>query len=422
MNSFFGYRGRDLWAEQVPLRAIAERVGTPCYVYSRAAIEARWHDFDASFGTAPHRVCYAVKANPSLAVLGLLARLGSGFDIVSEGELRRVQRAGGDAHKVVFSGVGKTVSEMRYALSQQIDCFNVESGAELDRLEHVASEMKTRARVSLRVNPDVDAQTHRYIATGLQDNKFGIPIADALPIAERMRRMRHVTLVGLDCHIGSQLVSLMPFQDAFTRLLEVAKALRDLKHPIAHLDAGGGLGVRYRDEQPPEAQQYVARLLSLLTEHGLSDITLLVEPGRAIVGEAGIVMTRVEYIKPTLTKRFAIVDSGMNDLLRPALYEAWHDIIPVERRDGPVERYDVVGPVCESADVLGHDRPLCIAEGDLLAIRTAGAYGASMGSNYNSRLFPPEVMVDGDRFEVVRERQTYAMLWAGERTLDEARR
>lgn len=422
MTSSFEYRGRDLWAEQVPVRAIAERVGSPCYVYSRAAIEARWRDFDTAFGAAPHRVCYSVKANSSLAVLGVLARLGSGFDIVSEGELRRVQRAGGDARKVVFSGVGKTAAEMRYALSQQIDCFNVESGAELDRLDRVASEMKTRARVSLRVNPDVDAQTHPYIATGLQDNKFGIPIADAIPMAERMRRMRHVILVGLDCHIGSQLMSLTPFQDALARLLELARALRDLKHPIEHLDAGGGLGVRYRDEQPPEAHQYVARLLALLAERGLSDMTLLVEPGRAIVGEAGILVTRVEYIKPGPTKRFAIVDGGMNDLLRPALYEAWHDIVPVERRDEPVERYDVVGPVCESADFLGRDRPLCVAEGDFLAVRTAGAYGASMGSNYNSRLLPPEVMVDGDRFEVVRERQTYATLWAGEQTLDEARR
>ncbi|MHB1950412.1 MAG: diaminopimelate decarboxylase [Acidiferrobacteraceae bacterium] len=414
------YRGADLWVEQVRVRAIAERVGTPCYVYSRAAIEARWRDFETPFADAPHRVCYAVKANPSLAVLGLLAGLGSGFDIVSEGELRRVQRAGGDARKVVFSGVGKTADEMQYALSQNIDCFNVESEAELQRLDQVASRMKMRARVALRVNPDVDPQTHPYIATGLRDNKFGIPIADALPIAERMARMRHVELVGLDCHIGSQLLSLTPFEDAFTRLLTLAKVLREHDHPIAHLDAGGGLGVRYQDEEPPAPKQYIARLLGLLAAHGLSDVTLLVEPGRAIVGEAGMLLTRVEYVKHAATKHFAVVDSGMNDLLRPALYDAWHEIVPVERREGPDAIYDIVGPVCESADFLGRDRRLCIAPGDLLAVQTAGAYGASMGSNYNSRPFPPEVMVDGDRFEVVRERQTYEALWALEQTLEEA--
>lgn len=419
MSDPFAYRGTDLWVEQLPLSGIVEEVGTPCYVYSRNAIEDRWRRFDTAFGAAAHRVCYAVKANPSLAVLGLLAGLGSGFDIVSEGELRRVRRAGGDPRKVVFSGVGKTVAEMRYAIGEGIDCFNVESESELERLERTAAAMQAHVRVSLRVNPDVDPDTHPYIATGMRDNKFGIPIAEAPRIAAAMKGMRHLVLVGLDCHIGSQLVSLAPFEDAFARILELAQMLRASGHRLEHLDAGGGLGVRYRDEDPPEPQQYVDRLLAMLAERGLSDLALIIEPGRAIIGEAGILVTTVEYLKSAPSRRFAIVDAGMNDLLRPALYDAWHEIVPVRRRAGPESTYDVVGPVCESADFLGRGRQLCIMEGDLLAVRTAGAYGSSMGSHYNSRLLPPEILVDGNRFEIVRARAAYETLWAGERTMGE---
>lgn len=419
MTEYFAYRDAELHAEGAAVRSIVEAVGTPVYIYARTAIEARWREFDDAFGAAPHLVCYAVKANPSLAILSALAGLGSGFDIVSEGELRRVVRAGGDPARVVFSGVGKTADEMRYAMMQGIHCFNVESEPELERLDQVAATMGRSAPVSLRVNPDVDAKTHPYIATGMRDNKFGIPIEDVPRIAARLAGLAHVTLLGIDCHIGSQLTALEPFRDAAGRIFTLIRSLMASGHRIEHVDLGGGLGVQYEQEQPPAPRAYAGMLLEALHRQGLQGLRVLIEPGRAIVGAAGVLVTRVEYLKQTPAKQFAIVDAGMNDLMRPALYDAWHDVVPVTRHGGPAAPEavicDIVGPVCESADFLGRARVLRVAAGDLLAIKTAGAYGASMGSNYNSRPMPPEVMVSGDRFQVVRARQPFDALWAQER-------
>lgn len=395
----------------VPLVALAERYGTPLYVYSRADLEAAWHAFDAALGTHPHLVCYAVKANSNLAILALLARLGSGFDIVSGGELERVLAAGGDPQRVVFSGVGKSVEEMRQALTHDILCFNVESEAELDRLEAVAQAMGRRARVSLRVNPDVDPRTHPYISTGLEANKFGVPVADAAALYRRAATSRHLEVVGVDCHIGSQITELSPFVDALDRVLALVDELEEAGIPLRHLDVGGGLGIRYRAEQPPMPGEYAASILARLAARPL---TLLLEPGRAIVGNAGVLLTRVEYLKRGQQKNFAIVDAGMNDLLRPALYEAYHEILPVEERDLPACRYDVVGPVCESSDFLGRDRMLAIAPGDLLAVLSAGAYGMSMSSNYNSRPRAAEVLIDGGVSHLIRRRETAAELFAHE--------
>ncbi len=405
----FEYRNGQLYAEEVALAAIADRVGTPCYVYSRAHIEAQWRAFDAGFGRRDHLVCYAVKANSNLAVLNVLARLGSGFDIVSEGELERVLAAGGDPGKIVFSGVGKKEHEMRRALEAGIHCFNVESEGELERLNRMAGKVGRHAPVSLRVNPDVDARTHPYISTGLKENKFGIPMQQALHVYRRAADLPHLRIVGVDCHIGSQLTELTPFADAVARVLRLVDSLQQGGITLHHLDLGGGLGIRYRDETPPPPKAYIEALLKQL--QGMDDqyrhLQILIEPGRAIVGNAGALLTTVEYLKHSDARNFAIVDAAMNDLMRPALYDAWQEIVPLQQAaKSPARTYDVVGPVCESGDFLGRDRRLAIAPGDLLAVRSAGAYGASMSSNYNTRPRAAEVMVDGAEFHVVRRRET----------------
>ncbi|HNW78018.1 MAG TPA: diaminopimelate decarboxylase [Candidatus Competibacteraceae bacterium] len=412
----FTYRNGQLHAEDVPVATIAAAVGTPCYIYSRATLERHWRAFDHAFGDHPHRVCYAVKANSNLAVLNLLAQLGSGFDIVSVGELERVLAAGGDPGKVVFSGVGKRRDELERALELGIYCFNVESEAELELLEQVAAARGQRAPVSLRINPDVDAQTHPYISTGLKQNKFGIAMERAPAVYDRAAASPHLQVIGIDCHIGSQLTQIAPFVDALERVLALAARLAGQGIVIRHLDLGGGLGIRYRDEEPPLPAEQATALLRHLRE---LPYTLLIEPGRAIIGNAGILLTRVELLKQGEQKSFAVVDAAMNDLLRPALYSAWQDIIPVQpRTTGTPRVYDVVGPVCETGDFLGKDRELNVMPGDLLAVRSAGAYGFSMSSNYNSRPRAAEVMVDGDRFQVVRRRETVAELYAGETLLD----
>ncbi|MCG5499337.1 MULTISPECIES: diaminopimelate decarboxylase [Ectothiorhodospira] len=410
----FNYHNGVLHAEDLSLEDLAQRHGTPLYVYSRATLERHWHAFDRALGDHPHLVCYAVKANSSLAVLNLLARLGSGFDIVSVGELERVVRAGGDPGKVVFSGVGKRTDEMRRALELGIRCFNVESAAELERLNAEAGALGVTAPVSLRVNPDVDAQTHPYISTGLKENKFGVDVADALDLYRRAAALPHLNIIGIDCHIGSQLTRLEPFVDALHRVLHLARTLEDEGIRLHHLDLGGGLGIRYRDEHPPLPEAYARAMLEALRD---THYEILVEPGRAIAGNAGVLLTRVEYLKPTRHKHFAIVDAAMNDLIRPSLYSAWMDIVPVRPRGGEGIPYDVVGPVCETGDFLGKERTLDLAAGDLLAVRSAGAYGFTMSSNYNTRPRPAEVMVDGDRDWLIHRRQTLDELLAGETLL-----
>jgi diaminopimelate decarboxylase len=408
----FTYRDGVLAAEDVAVATLAERYGTPCYVYSRATLERHWHAFDRAFAGRPHLICYAVKANSNLGVLSVLAGLGSGFDIVSVGELERVLAAGGDPAKVVFSGVGKREDEIRRALQVGIRCFNVEVPGELDRIDRIAAQLGVVAPVSIRVNPDVDAKTHPYISTGLKENKFGIDIVTAADEYRRAAAMPHLRVAGIDCHIGSQLTQTGPFLDALDRVLALAKDLREAGIPIHHLDLGGGLGIRYRDEQPPEPAELAQALAAKLD--GL-DYEVLVEPGRAIVGNAGILLTRVEYLKSNGPKNFAIVDAAMNDLLRPALYGAWQAIVPALQQDGgDVRLWDIVGPVCETGDFLGKQRELALREGDLLAVRSAGAYGFSMSSNYNSRPRPAEVLVDGDRVHLVRARETVDALFAGE--------
>ncbi|MFP5506570.1 MAG: diaminopimelate decarboxylase [Gammaproteobacteria bacterium] len=411
----FEYRDGRLFAEDVPLADIATQHGTPTYVYSRATLERHWRAFDTALAGRAHLICYAVKANANLGLLNVLARLGSGFDIVSGGELERVLRAGGAPDRIVFSGVGKTAAEMKRALEVGIRCFNVESEAELERLNAVAGELGTRAPVSLRVNPDVDAGTHPYISTGLKENKFGIDIAIAEAAYARAAALPHLRVIGIDCHIGSQLTQVTPFVDALGRVLALLDRLAARGIAVKHLDLGGGLGIRYRDEQPPEPADYVAPLLAAL---GDRDVEILLEPGRAIVGNAGVLLTRVEYLKHTDHKDFAIVDAAMNDLLRPALYGAWQAIVPVQPRLERTPRvYDVVGPVCETGDFLGKGRELALEPGDLLAVRSAGAYGFSMSSNYNSRPRAAEILVDGDQIHVVRERETLEDLWRGEHLL-----
>ncbi|RMG34417.1 MAG: diaminopimelate decarboxylase [Gammaproteobacteria bacterium] len=412
----FQYRSGELYAEEVPLREIAEAHGTPAYVYSRATLERHWHAFDRAFAGHPHLVCYAVKANSNLAVLNLLARLGSGFDIVSAGELERVVAAGGEAGKVVFSGVGKRRDEMERALELGIRCFNVESEAELDRLEDVAAAMGRPAPVALRVNPDVDAQTHPYISTGLKENKFGIPIEQAPALYRRIAESSHLAVSGVDCHIGSQLTELAPFLDALDRVLALVDRLADEGIAIDHLDLGGGLGVRYRDETPPEPAEYAAALAARLGDRRTE---LFIEPGRAIAANAGVLLTRVEYLKPTAARDFAIIDAAMNDLLRPALYQAWQEIVTVAQHpEGREGIYDLVGPVCETGDFLAKQRRLTLREGSLLAVRSAGAYGFTMASNYNSRPRPPEILVDGARIHVARPRETLDDLFGSERILE----
>jgi diaminopimelate decarboxylase len=409
--SFFVSRGGELCAEGVPLAEIARQYGTPCYVYSRAALREAYRQFEAGFAGSDHLICYAVKANSSLAVLHTFARLGAGFDIVSGGELARVLAAGGDPRKVVFSGVGKTADEMRSALRASIFCFNVESASELERLNAVAGELGTRAPVSLRVNPDVDARTHPYISTGLKNNKFGVAYEEAFDLYLRAASLPHLVVRGVDCHIGSQLTEIAPFLAALERVLALVDRLQAAGISITHLDVGGGIGIRYRDETPPAIADYAAALRARLAGRGQQ---LLVEPGRALVGNAGVLLTRVEYLKRGVAKNFAIVDAAMNDLMRPALYDAWHDILPVEPRIGASQTYEIVGPVCESGDFLGHDRALCLEEGDLLAVMSAGAYGMSMSSNYNTRPRAAEVMVDGARAMLVRPREPIESLYAGE--------
>jgi len=419
----FDYRDGQLHGEDVPLATIAQRFGTPCYVYSRATLERHFRAYSEALAGHPHLICYAVKANSNLAVLDVLARLGAGFDIVSVGELERVLAAGGDPSRVVFSGVAKERHEMARALEVGIKCFNVESLPELERLDEVAGECGAVAPVSLRVNPDVDARTHPYISTGLKANKFGIPVDDAPAVYARAAELPNLRVVGLDCHIGSQLTELAPFLDALDRLLVLLERLEAQGITIEHLDLGGGLGVPYQGEQPPAPFDYARALLErLATWKEGRELTLLFEPGRSIAANAGVLLTRIEYLKPGETKHFAIVDAGMNDLIRPALYQAWQAILPVDTR-APRERatYDVVGPVCETGDFLGKDRELAVAPGDLLAVRSAGAYGFVMASNYNSRPRPPEVMVDGDRSHLVRRRETLEELWAGEARLPENR-
>ena len=420
----FNYRDGVLYAEDVPLSRIADEHGTPCYVYSKATFERHFRAYTEALGGHPHLICYAVKANSNLAVLGLLAKLGAGFDIVSIGELERVLKAGGDPAKVVFSGVAKQAHEMARALEVGIKCFNVESRPELERLNRVAGELGKIAPVSLRVNPDVDAGTHPYISTGLKDNKFGIPVDEALDVYELAASLPNLKVKGLDCHIGSQLTETAPFLDALDRLLILMERLRERGIEIEHLDLGGGLGVPYRDEKPPQPFDYASQLLARLSRwEGGEALTLLFEPGRSIAANAGVMLTRVEFLKPGETKNFAIVDAAMNDLIRPALYQAWQAIVPVDTREVRESAlYDVVGPVCETGDFLGKERELAIAEGDLLAVRSAGAYGFVMASNYNSRPRAAELMVDGDNCHVVRARETVASLWAGEALLPEGER
>ncbi|MEH0667796.1 diaminopimelate decarboxylase [Vibrio scophthalmi] len=415
---YFNYQDDgQLWAENVPLSDVAEQFGTPLYVYSRATLERHWNAFDKSVGEHPHLVCYAVKANSNLGVLNTLARLGSGFDIVSGGELERVIAAGGDPSKVVFSGVGKTAQEMKRALELGIKCFNVESEPELERLNQVAAEMGVKAPISLRINPDVDANTHPYISTGLRDNKFGIAFERAPDVYKFAQSLSNLEIKGIDCHIGSQLTHIDPFIDATDRLLALIDDLKAQGINIAHLDVGGGLGVVYRDELPPQPSEYAKALLGRLNNH--QDLELIFEPGRAIAANAGVLLTKVEFLKHTEHKNFAIIDAAMNDLMRPALYQAWQNIVPVKPREGEAVTYDLVGPICETGDFLGKDRALVLKENDLLAVRSAGAYGFVMSSNYNTRARVAEVMVDGDKLHLVRQREELSSLWALENILPE---
>ncbi|OFZ71761.1 MAG: diaminopimelate decarboxylase [Betaproteobacteria bacterium RBG_16_64_9] len=413
MNPFSRSDG-TLCIEAVPLEVLAQQFGTPCFVYSRAVIEGTWNEFMSACAGRDVLVCYAVKANSNLAILNLFSRLGAGFDIVSGGELARVFAAGGSASKTVFSGVGKTESEMRTALAAGILCFNVESEAEIERLDRVARDMGRKAPVSLRVNPDVDPKTHPYIATGLRDNKFGITYDEALSLYRKAATLPGVRIAGIDVHIGSQINEMEPFVSALEKILEFVDTLDATGIPLEHLDMGGGLGIRYRDEQPPAIRDYLGRLFALLGERR---IKLVFEPGRAMVGSAGVLLTRVEYLKHGQAKNFAIVDAAMNDLMRPALYDAWHDIVPVQLRSGTPATYDVVGPVCESGDFLGLGRSLVVQPGDLLAILSAGAYGMSMSSNYNTRPRAAEVIVDGAAAHLVRARESVESLFASERIL-----
>ena len=400
--------------EGVALERIARDVGTPCFVYSRAAIEQKWCEYDRALAGIAHEICYSVKANSNLAVIDVLARLGAGFDIVSGGELERVLAARVPASRIVFSGVGKRDEEMAAALAAGVGCFNVESAQELDRLASIADAAGRRAPVSLRVNPDIDAQTHPYITTGLHENKFGIPVGDARGLYARAAATASLEVRGIDCHIGSQLASLTPFLDALDRLLALVDSLARDGVRLTHLNLGGGLGIRYRDESPPQPEELANAVVDRLAGHNL---VLVLEPGRSIVGNAGVLLTRVEYLKRNGKKRFAVVDGAMNDLIRPALYDAWHDIVPVEPREGVAVPYEIVGPVCESGDFLGHGRRLVLKPGDLLAVQSAGAYGFVMSSNYNSRPRAAEVMVDGDRYHVVRQRERVRDLFAGESVL-----
>ena len=411
----FNYQNGSLYAESVAVSELAQSYGTPCYIYSRATLLRHWKAFDNAFGEHPHQVCYAVKANSNIGILNLFARMGSGFDIVSGGELARVLAAGGDPKKVVFSGVGKSHAEMTQALQAGIGCFNLESIAEMQRLNEVAAELNIPASVSLRVNPDVDAKTHPYISTGLKENKFGIDINDAIDVYKQADQLSYLNIIGVDCHIGSQLTELRPFLDAMDRLLLLIDTLAEQGIQIKHLDIGGGLGVRYADETPPEPAEYAKAIINKLGDRKLA---IYIEPGRAIAANAGILVTRVEYLKPTEAKNFAIVDAAMNDLIRPALYQAEQEIIEVEKTaDRDTDNWDIVGPICETGDFLGKNRSLAIQAGDLLAIRSSGAYGFTMSSNYNTRPRAVEIMVDGDKTHIIRQRESIDSLFENESLL-----
>ena len=407
---FFQYKNNQLMAENLPVKQLAEQFGTPLYVYSRATLERHWHAFNNAFGEHPHLVCFAVKSNPNIAILNVMAKLGSGFDIVSQGELERVLAAGGDAGKVVFSGVAKSRQEIARALEVNIRCFNVESEAELLRINEISGEMGKIAPISLRVNPDVDAHTHPYISTGLKENKFGVSVEQAREVYKVAATLPNIKIVGMDCHIGSQLTELQPFLDAVDRLIVLMEQLKQDGIHLKHLDLGGGLGVTYTDETPPHPTEYAKALWEKLS--AFSELEIIVEPGRAITANAGILVTKVEYLKSNESRNFAIVDAGMNDMIRPALYQAYMNILEIDRTLAREEKmYDVVGPICETSDFLGKQRKLAIAEGDYLAQRSAGAYGASMSSNYNSRPRTAEVMVDGDKTYLIRRREALNELW-----------
>jgi len=412
---YFNYRENSLYAEDVAVADIVATHGSPCYIYSKATLERHWRAFDTAFAQQAHLICYAVKANSNLAILNTLARLGSGFDIVSLGELERVLTAKGDPKKVVFSGVGKREDEIRAALKVGIRCFNIEVKEELDRINQIAGELGVKAPVSFRVNPDVDAKTHPYISTGLKENKFGIDMEGALHEYRRAAAMENIDIIGIDCHIGSQLTETRPFLDALERVLNIINMLAAEGIKLHHLDLGGGLGICYNDEKPPEPDEYVSAILERLGEN---ELEILLEPGRAIAGNAGVLVTKVEYLKPTEYKNFAIVDAAMNDLVRPSLYSAWQAIIPVQLGSSvPAMEWDIVGPVCETGDFLGKQRVLALSSGDLLAIRSSGAYGFTMSSNYNSRPRLAEIIVDAEQVYVIRERESIAQLWAGEHLL-----
>ena len=407
---FFQYKNNQLMAENLPVKQLAEQVGTPLYVYSRATLERHWHAFNNAFGEHPHLVCFAVKSNPNIAILNIMVKLGSGFDIVSQGELERVLIAGGDAGKVVFSGVAKSRQEIARALEVNIRCFNVESEAELLRINQIAGEMGKIAPISLRVNPDVDAHTHPYISTGLKENKFGVSVEQAREVYKLAATLPNIKIVGMDCHIGSQLTELQPFLDAVDRLIVLMEQLKQDGIHLKHLDLGGGLGVTYTDEAPPHPTDYAKALWEKL--RAFSELEIIVEPGRAITANAGILVTKVEYLKSNESRNFAIVDAGMNDMIRPALYQAYMNILEIDRTLAREEKiYDVVGPICETSDFLGKQRKLAIAEGDYLAQRSAGAYGASMSSNYNSLPRTAEVMVDGYKAHLIRRREALNELW-----------
>ena len=411
---YFNYKGDSLLAEAIPVADIAQKYGTPCFIYSRATLERHYGGYQEALEGCPHLICFAVKANSNLAVINVLARLGAGFDIVSGGELERVIAAGGDTSKVIFSGLGKTEAEIERALQLGIYCFNIESGAELDRIDRIAQRLGKKAPISVRVNPDVNTDTHPYISTGQKENKFGISYEQAIDIYRRAAILEGIKILGIDCHIGSQLTSVEPFLDATDRLLTLTDRLANEGILLTHFDVGGGLGVTYGEEEPPHPSELIAMIRSRFANR---EMTLLIEPGRTISANAGIFVTKVEYLKQTNHKNFAIIDGAMNDLLRPALYGAWQEIIPVNRRQGDGITYDVVGPVCESSDFLGKERVLCIKAGDLLAVRSAGAYGFAMSSNYNTRPRSAEIMVDHDKSYLVRPRETITELFAGESCL-----
>jgi len=411
---YFNYKGDSLLAEAIPVADIAQKYGTPCFIYSRATLERHYGVYQEALEGCPHLICFAVKANSNLAVINVLARLGASFDIVSGGELERVIAAGGDASKVIFSGLGKTEAEIERALQLGIYCFNIESGAELDRIDRIAQRLGKKAPISVRVNPDVNTDTHPYISTGQKENKFGISYEQAIDIYRRAAILEGIKILGIDCHIGSQLTSVEPFLDATDRLLTLTDRLANEGILLTHFDVGGGLGVTYGEEEPPHPSELIAMIRSRFANR---EMTLLIEPGRTISANAGIFVTKVEYLKQTNHKNFAIIDGAMNDLLRPALYGAWQEIIPVNRRQGDGITYDVVGPVCESSDFLGKERVLCIKAGDLLAVRSAGAYGFAMSSNYNTRPRSAEIMVDHDKSYLVRPRETITELFAGESCL-----